>query len=328
MSSVVALARAKRRILLPFSAGINTIIIAALLWLDARESPALEYDGESFGAPSHGSADEIQSATRLAPYRNAMMQQHLPIGDPSDADADPTPLHDGVKFRPAKPSGADTKASANAHHVQATVVKSSAYPQILAGPSHANAIVDAITAGPDTSKPVLDNAAAGFSSSQNSNLIVLSAAVTDPADTLQTDTTAPVVTSVVTSGAGIGGGDGDLNAGRVVTLTVSMSEAVTVGGGTPTLSLNNGGTAHYTGGSGTDALTFGYAVGAGQDTADLMVTSLNLNGATLRDVANNGANLSGAAINPAATPQIDTTAPAVPTITSIAQGGAGGNHWA
>ena len=155
---------------------------------------------------------------------------------------------------------------------------------------------------------------------------MLPAAVTDPADTLQTDTTAPVVTSVVTSGAGIGGGNGDLNAGRVVTLTVSMSEAVTVGGGTPTLSLNNGGTAHYTGGSGTDALTFGYAVGAGQDTADLMVTSLNLNGATLRDVANNGANLSGAAINPAGTLQIDTTAPPVPTITSTVPGGVGGNH--
>ena len=31
--------------------------------------------------------------------------------------------------------------------------------------------------------------------------------------------------------------------------------------------------------------------------------------------------------NPAGTPQIDTTAPAVPTITSIATGGAGGNHW-
>ena len=196
-----------------------------------------------------------------------------------------------------------------------------------AGPSPAKASVDAITAGPDTSKPVPDNAAAGFFFLSISNLIVLPAAVTDPADTLQTDTTAPVVTSVVTSGAGIdGGGNGDLNAGRVVTLTVSMSEAVTVGGGTPTLSLNNGGTAHYTGGSGTDALTFGYAVGAGQDTADLMVTSLNLNGATLRDVANNGANLSGAAINPAGTLQIDTTAPPVPTITSTVPGGVGGNH--
>ncbi len=105
--------------------------------------------------------------------------------------------------------------------------------------------------------------------------------MTNPAGTLQIDTTAPAVPSVVTSGPGIdGSGNGDLNAGHVVTLTVNMSEAVTVAGGTPTLSLNNGGTASYTGGSGSNALTFSYTVGAGQDIGDLAVTSFNLNGAT------------------------------------------------
>ena len=44
-----------------------------------------------------------------------------------------------------------------------------------------------------------------------------------------------------------------------------MSEAVTVAG-TPTLSLNDGGTATYIGGSGTSALTFSYTVSA-SDTA-------------------------------------------------------------
>ena len=54
-----------------------------------------------------------------------------------------------------------------------------------------------------------------------------------------------------------------------------MSEAVTVNttGGTPTLTLNDGGTATYTAGSGTNALTFSYTVGAGQNTADLTVTA-------------------------------------------------------
>ena len=42
-----------------------------------------------------------------------------------------------------------------------------------------------------------------------------------------------------------------------------MTEVVTVTG-TPTLSLNDGGTATYTGGSGTGALTFSYTV-AGTD---------------------------------------------------------------
>ena len=62
-----------------------------------------------------------------------------------------------------------------------------------------------------------------------------------------------------------------------------MSEAVTVNttGGTPTLTLNDGGTATYTGGSGTSALTFSYTVLAGQNTADLMVSAANLNGATI-----------------------------------------------
>ena len=107
-----------------------------------------------------------------------------------------------------------------------------------------------------------------------------------------------------------------------------MSEAVTVAGGTPTLSLNNGGTASYTGGTGTSVLTFSYTVGAGQDTGDLVVTSFNLNGATLQDAASNSADLSGVVTNPAGTLQIDTTAPVVPTITSIVLGGVGGNHWA
>ena len=86
-------------------------------------------------------------------------------------------------------------------------------------------------------------------------------AVTNPAGTLQIDTTTPSVSSVVTSGTGITAGAGDLGVGSVVTLTVNLSEAVTVAGGTPTLTLNDGGTATYTGGSGTNALTFSYTVG-------------------------------------------------------------------
>ena len=80
----------------------------------------------------------------------------------------------------------------------------------------------------------------------------------------QQNTTAPTVPTVV-SGSGIdGSGNGDLNAGHVVTLTVNIGEVVTVAGGIPTLSLNNGGIASYNGGSGSTALTFGYTVGAGR----------------------------------------------------------------
>jgi large repetitive protein len=68
---------------------------------------------------------------------------------------------------------------------------------------------------------------------------------------------------VAKSGSGItSGGTGDLGAGQVVTFTVNMSENVTVNttGGTPTLSLNDLGTATYQSGSGSNALTFTYTV--------------------------------------------------------------------
>ena len=56
--------------------------------------------------------------------------------------------------------------------------------------------------------------------------------------------------------------------------------------------LNDGGTATYTSGSGTNALTFSYTVAAGQNTPTLTATAVNLNGATITDGAGNTANLS------------------------------------
>ena len=121
-----------------------------------------------------------------------------------------------------------------------------------------------------------------------------------------------MVTSVAASGPGISGGAGDLNAGKTVTLTVSFGEAVTVAGGTPTLKLNDGGTATYTGGSGNSSLTFTHSVQAGQNAADLVVSSVSLNGATIKDAAGNAADLSAASnYNPAGTLHIDTKAPVV-----------------
>jgi hypothetical protein len=81
----------------------------------------------------------------------------------------------------------------------------------------------------------------------------------------------------------------------VATITLAMSEAVTVRGGTPSLTLSNGGTAVYDAAqsSGT-SLVFDYAVGARDAaTSSLAVTSINLNAATVLDAAGNGADLSG-----------------------------------
>jgi len=113
-------------------------------------------------------------------------------------------------------------------------------------------------------------------------------------------TTTPAVSSIVESPS-----SGDLNVGKTVTLTLNFSEAVTVAGGTPTLSLNDGGSATYTGGSGTSALSFSYTVAAGQNTAALAATAVNLNGATVKDGSGTAANLSLSGLTQTG-PQIDT----------------------
>jgi hypothetical protein len=95
------------------------------------------------------------------------------------------------------------------------------------------------------------------------------------------DGSQPSITNVSASTS-----DGAYGAGQTVTITVDFSSAVNVDttGGTPTLALNGGGNATYTGGSGGTTLSFTYVVGAGQNSADLDVSStsaLSLNGATI-----------------------------------------------
>src|SRR5262249_20389260 len=110
------------------------------------------------------------------------------------------------------------------------------------------------------------------------------------------------------------GGNGDLNAGHVVTLTVNMSEGVTVAGGVPTLSLNNGGTANYTGCAGHNAQTQTLTNVAGRLIIEHAVTAVNLNRATVTDAAGNMAHRAGAVSNPIGILHIMTLAPPGPTV--------------
>ena len=122
-----------------------------------------------------------------------------------------------------------------------------------------------------------------------------------------TGSTSPAIIGISDSPA-----SGDLGAGKTVTLTLAFSSAVTVAG-KPTLTLNDGGTATYASGSGTSALTFTYIVAAGQNTAGLAATAVNLpSGATIASSAG-AASLSLAGLTQSG-PQIDTIAPAAPTI--------------
>src|SRR5262249_44077263 len=81
-------------------------------------------------------------------------------------------------------------------------------------------------------------------------------------------------------------------------LGLTFSEAVNVSG-TPTLMLNNNGSASYVSGTGTNRLVFDYAVVASQNTPDLAVNTFNLSG--VKDLAGNSLNLTGAPTNPAGT---------------------------
>jgi len=89
--------------------------------------------------------------------------------------------------------------------------------------------------------------------------------------------------------------NGYYNAGTTLNFTVHFSENITLntGGGNPQLSLIIGAStvdAAYTGTSGTDALTFSYTVVNGDmDMDGIVVNAFQLNGSTIKDVANNNA---------------------------------------
>ena len=132
----------------------------------------------------------------------------------------------------------------------------------------------------------------------------------NPAGTLQIDTTPPTVTSVMASP-----GQGSVGVNQAVTVTLATSEA-TIVTGTPTLTLSDGGTATYASGSGTSGLTFDTTVQAGQNTPDLSVTAVNLNGGTIADAAGNAANLAGATATPTSDLVVDTTTTTPPVTPS------------
>jgi Subtilase family/Dockerin type I domain len=94
----------------------------------------------------------------------------------------------------------------------------------------------------------------------------------------------PIVVSVIASPS-----SGAFGAGASFVVSVQFSDPVTVSGGTPTLVLNSGGVATYTGGSGTKTLTFSYTTAYGQTSAHLdyiSTSALVLNGASIKDVNN------------------------------------------
>ena len=124
---------------------------------------------------------------------------------------------------------------------------------------------------------------------------------------LQIDSTKPTVTAVNASP-----GSGDLNATKTVAITLTTSEPVVVTG-SPTLTLNDGGTTTYTGptGTSTSALTFSYTVAPDQNVNPLKVNSISIpSGSSILDLAGNSLTTTLPASATLGL-QIDTKAPTV-----------------
>lgn len=133
-----------------------------------------------------------------------------------------------------------------------------------------------------------------------------------------TPTVTPSVTQATASPS-----TGIEHAGDTITLSLAFNEAVTVTG-TPTLTLNDGGTATYVGGSGTGTLTFKTTVASTNTaTSALAITGVSLpSGATIKDASGVAANLAGAVktfsglqVDPTSSTPTTSTTPTTPSAT-------------
>ncbi len=178
--------------------------------------------------------------------------------------------------------------------------------KIYDGTTLLNSVTASGTGAWSYTTPALSNGAHGLTATATDAAGNTGAASTAVSVTI--DTVAPLVTQTTATPS-----TGTALPGDTVALTLTLSERVTITG-TPTLALNNGGTATYAGGSGSDILTFKYTVGLNDNAVSaLAVTAIGLlNGAGIKDVAGNTANLSGA-LTTFSGLQIDPPVPPVST---------------
>ncbi|MEH2484474.1 beta strand repeat-containing protein [Bradyrhizobium sp. AZCC 2230] len=136
-----------------------------------------------------------------------------------------------------------------------------------------------------------------------------------------------IVTSVTASPA-----NDALQAGDTVTFTLAMSSAVTVSGGTPTLTLNDGGVAVYDAAA-TAALgdptkmVFTYKVAAADQPVDgLSFVRGNYNGAAVVDATGQVPDFSGVYSSSFTSLQVETTGPGTPVNTTLFAGTDASGH--
>ncbi|MCB1733939.1 MAG: DUF4347 domain-containing protein [Gammaproteobacteria bacterium] len=172
------------------------------------------------------------------------------------------------------------------------------------------------TANVDTNLPATGLASGSYKVYVVDSVGNLSAAA---ANLVTVDATGPAVSGVAITSA-TGAQNSLLNAGDVVSVTVTMNDVTTVNttGGTPQLGLNIGGTtvqAQYASGSGTNQLVFTYTILSSQTDANgisIDANSLAANGGTLQDSLGNNATLTHGSVSDNGSFKVDTTAPAQP----------------
>ena len=136
------------------------------------------------------------------------------------------------------------------------------------------------------------------------------------------DTTAPTVSALAFTSTG------PYSIGNNIDVTLTVSENVTVDttDGTPSLTLLVGTTektANYNSGTGTTSLVFRYTVATGDTDTDgvaVKVNSLTLNSGTMKDTAGNDLTRTHSAVDADNSQRVDTTAPAVRSITFTSTG--------
>jgi len=159
------------------------------------------------------------------------------------------------------------------------------------------------------------------------NLAVLGHVAVADNSSFMVNTLPPTVAGVAI-GSALGSQNNILNAGDTLSVSVTMSDSVTVTG-SPTIDLDIGGTlvqATYVAGSGSANLVFSYTVQAGLVDANgigIVADSLSLNGGSLTDAAGNLAVLGHVAVADNSSFMVNTLPP---TVAGVAIGSALGSQ--
>ena len=126
------------------------------------------------------------------------------------------------------------------------------------------------------------------------------------------DTLLPTITSITSDT-----NDGSYNQGDEINVIATFSEAVSLSGGNFVITLDSGGTVTITSITSSTTANGTYTVGAGQTSADLTASSIELSAGSLSDAAGNAMTNFTPATNLAAGSAlvVDTTAPTVSSFT-------------